>query len=52
MIQFINEYIRAAVGAYEFNGFAVIPFILIPIILCLPVVYLVLYVGAIKARKG
>ena len=51
MINFINEYIQAAVSAYEFNTLAVVPFILIPVILCLPFVYLVLYVGAIKSVK-
>lgn len=51
MIKFIHDYIRAAVNAYEFNGFAVIPFILIPIILSLPVVYGLVYLGSIKSVK-
>ena len=51
MIQFINDYIHAAVGAYEFNTLAVVPFLLLPIVASLPVVFGLLYIGFIKSVK-
>lgn len=51
MFEFINDYIQAAVSAYQFNSLAIIPFILLPVILCLPIVYGVIYLGPIKSVK-